>query len=142
MTVRAVLETKGYNIVTVDPAATVRAAVKLLSERRIGAVLVMTDGRIAGILSERDIVRVLGERGSAILDEKVEQVMTRRVITCRPSDTVAAIMEVMTENKFRHLPVVEESKVVGIVSIGDVVKRRVMDIEHEQEALRDYIKTA
>lgn len=142
MTVRAVLETKGYNIVTVDPAATVRAAVKLLSERRIGAVLVMTDGRIAGILSERDIVRVLGERGSAILDEKVEQVMTRRVITCRPSDTVAAIMEVMTENKFRHLPVVEESRVVGIVSIGDVVKRRVMDIEHEQEALRDYIKTA
>jgi CBS domain-containing protein len=142
MTVRAVLETKGYNIVTVDPAATVRAAVKLLSERRIGAVLVMTDGRIAGILSERDIVRVLGERGAAILDEKVEQVMTRRVITCRPSDTVAAIMEAMTDGKFRHLPVVDEGKVVGLISIGDVVKRRVMDYEHEQEALRDYIKTA
>lgn len=142
MTVRAVLETKGYTIVTVDPGATVRAAVKLLSERRIGAVLVMADGRIAGILSERDIVRVLGERGAAILDEKVEQVMTRKVITCRPSDTVAAIMETMTEGKFRHLPVVDQGKVVGVVSIGDVVKRRVMDIEHEQEALRDYIKTA
>jgi CBS domain-containing protein len=142
MTVRAVLESKGYNIVTVDPAATVRAAVKLLSERRIGAVLAMAEGRIAGILSERDIVRVLGERGAAILDEKVEQVMTRKVITCRPADTVAAIMEKMTEGKFRHLPVVDDGKVVGLVSIGDVVKRRVFDYEHEQEALRDYIKTA
>jgi CBS domain-containing protein len=142
MTVRAVLESKGYNIVTVDPAATVRAAVKLLSERRIGAVLAMAEGRIAGILSERDIVRVLGERGAAILDEKVEQVMTRKVITCRPADTVAAIMEKMTEGKFRHLPVVDDGQVVGLVSIGDVVKRRVFDYEHEQEALRDYIKTA
>jgi CBS domain-containing protein len=142
MTVRAVLESKGYNIVIVDPRATVRAAVKLLSERRIGAVLVMADGRIAGILSERDIVRVLGERGATILDEKVEEVMTRKVITCRPSDTVAAIMESMTDGKFRHLPVVDDGKVVGLVSIGDVVKRRVMDIEHEQQALRDYIKTA
>jgi CBS domain-containing protein len=142
MTVRAVLESKGYNIVTVDPSATVRAAVKLLSERRIGAVLAMADGRIAGILSERDIVRVLGERGASILDEKVEAVMTRKVITCRPADTVAAIMEKMTEGKFRHLPVVDDGKVVGLISIGDVVKRRVMDIEHEQEALRDYIKTA
>lgn len=142
MTVRAVLESKGNNIVTVAPSATVRAAVKLLSERRIGAVLVMAGAQIAGILSERDIVRVLGERGAAILDEKVEHVMTRKVITCRPADTVAAIMEKMTEGKFRHLPVVEESKVVGLISIGDVVKRRVMEYEREQEALRDYIKTA
>ena len=142
MTVRAVLKSKGNNIVTVAPSATVRAAVKLLSERRIGAVLVMAGAQIAGILSERDIVRVLGERGAAILDEKVEHVMTRKVITCRPADTVAAIMEKMTEGKFRHLPVVEESKVVGLISIGDVVKRRVMEYEREQEALRDYIKTA
>jgi CBS domain-containing protein len=142
MTVRAVLESKGNNIVTVEPTATVRAAVKLLSERRIGAVLVMAGTQMAGILSERDIVRVLGERGAAILDEKVEQVMTRKVITCRPADTVAAIMEKMTEGKFRHLPVVEESKVVGLISIGDVVKRRVMEYENEQEALRAYIKTA
>src|SRR4029077_15630086 len=106
MTVRAVLESKGHNIVTVEPTATVRAAVKLLSERRIGAVLVMAGTQIAGILSERDIVRVLGERGAAILDEKVEDVMTRKVITFRPADTVAAIMEKMTQGKFRHLPVV------------------------------------
>jgi|SRR5581483_2279317 CBS domain-containing protein len=142
MTVRAVLESKGYNIVTVEPSTTVRAAVKLLSERRIGAVLAMADGRIAGILSERDIVRVLGERGAKILDEKVEAVMTRKVVTCRPVDTVAAIMEKMTEGKFRHLPVVDDGKIVGLISIGDVVKRRVMEYEREQEALRDYIKTA
>jgi CBS domain-containing protein len=142
MTVRAVLESKGHNIVTVEPAATVRTAVQLLSERRIGAVLIMAGTRIAGILSERDVVRVLGERGAAILDENVEQVMTRKVITCRPADTVAAIMEKMTEGKFRHLPVVEDNKVVGLISIGDVVKRRVTEFEKEQEALRDYIKTA
>ena len=142
MTVRAVLESKGYNIVTVEPSTTVRAAVKLLSERRIGAVLAMADERIAGILSERDIVRVLGERGAKILDEKVEAVMTRKVVTCRPVDTVAAIMEKMTEGKFRHLPVVDDGKIVGLISIGDVVKRRVMEYEREQEALRDYIKTA
>jgi CBS domain-containing protein len=142
MTVRAVLESKGYNIVTVEPTATVRAAVKLLSERRIGAVLIMAGTQIAGILSERDVVRVLGERGAAILDEKVEQVMTRKVITCQPADTIAAIMEKMTERKFRHLPVVENSKVVGLISIGDVVKHRVAEYENEQEALRDYIKTA
>jgi CBS domain-containing protein len=142
MTVRAVLESKGHNIVTVEPTATVRAAVMLLSERRIGAVLVMAGTQIAGILSERDIVRVLGERGAAILDEKVEDVMTRKVITCRPADTVAAIMEKMTQGKFRHLPVVDDGKVVGLISIGDVVKRRVHEYEREQEALRDYIKTA
>jgi len=102
----------------------------------------MADGRIAGILSERDIVRVLGERGAKILDEKVEAVMTRKVVTCRPVDTVAAIMEKMTEGKFRHLPVVDDGKIVGLISIGDVVKRRVMEYEREQEALRDNIKTA
>jgi CBS domain-containing protein len=142
MTVRAILDSKGHHVQSVEPDAKLSAAIRLLGERKIGAVLVMNGGRIEGILSERDIVRVLGERGAAILDEKVEQVMTRRVITCRPSDTVAAIMEAMTDGKFRHLPVVDEGKVVGLISIGDVVKRRVMDIEHEQEALRDYIKTA
>jgi len=142
MTVRAILESKGRDIVTVEPGATMAAAVKLLSERRIGAVLVMAKGKIAGILSERDIVRVLGARGASVLDEKVDAVMTRKVFTCHPADTVAAIMERMTEGKFRHLPVVDEGKVVGLISIGDVVKRRVRDYEEEQEALRDYIKTA
>jgi CBS domain-containing protein len=142
MTVRAILDTKGRDVVTIQPGATVAAAVKLLTERRIGAVLVMSDERLEGVLSERDVVRVLGQRGAAALDESVHAVMTRKVVTCRSADTVAAIMEKMTEGKFRHLPVVEEGRVVGLISIGDVVKHRVMEYEKEQEALRDYIKTA
>jgi CBS domain-containing protein len=142
MTVRAILDSKGHNILSVEPEAKLSAAIKILAERRIGAVLVMDHGRMEGILSERDIVRVLGERGAAALDEPVGQVMTRKVITCRQSDTVAALMEMMTSGKFRHLPVVEGDKVVGLISIGDIVKWRVKEYETEQEALRDYIKTA
>jgi CBS domain-containing protein len=142
MTVRAILDSKGHQILNVEPTAKLSAAVKILAERRIGAVLVMNNQRLEGILSERDIVRVLGERGAAVLDEQVDAVMTRKVITCKQSDTVGAIMEMMTSGKFRHLPVVENDKVVGLISIGDIVKRRVMEYENEQEALREYIKTA
>ena len=142
MTVRSILDTKGHDILSVEPGAKLSAAVKVLSERRIGAVLVMSNGRIEGILSERDIVRVLGERGAAVLDEPVSAVMTRKVVSCRQSDTVSAIMEMMTLGKFRHLPVIEEGRVVGLISIGDIVKRRVEEFEREQEALREYIKTA
>jgi CBS domain-containing protein len=142
MTVRSILDTKGHQILSVEPGAKLSAAVKLLGERRIGAVLVMDQGRMEGILSERDIVRVLGERGAGALDEPVSAVMTKKVVSCRQSDTVSAIMEMMTTGKFRHLPVVEDGKVVGLISIGDIVKRRVQEYEHEQEALRDYIKTA
>jgi CBS domain-containing protein len=142
MTVRAILDTKGHNILSVEPDAKLAAAVKILSERRIGAVLVMSGGRIEGILSERDIVRVLGERGAPVLDEAVSTVMTRKVVSCREKDTVSSIMERMTTGKFRHLPVVEDDKVVGLISIGDVVKWRVKEFENEQEALQNYIKTA
>lgn len=142
MTVRAILNAKGHNVLSVQPDAKLSVAVKVLSERRIGAVLVMSGTRVDGILSERDIVRVLGERGASVLDEPVSAVMTRKVINCRPSDTVAGLMEVMTSGKFRHLPVMENDRLVGLVSIGDVVKLRVQEYETEQEALRDYIKTA
>ena len=142
MTVRAILDTKGHHIQSVEPDAKLSAAIKVLAERKIGAVLVMNKDRVEGILSERDIVRVLGERGAAVLDEPVSEVMTRKVISCRQSDTVSAIMEMMTLGKFRHLPVVEDSTVVGLISIGDIVKWRVKEFETEQEALRDYIKTA
>jgi CBS domain-containing protein len=142
MTVRAILNAKGHNVLSVQPDAKLSAAVKILSERRIGAVLVMSGTRVDGILSERDIVRVLGERGASALDEPVSAVMTRKVVNCRPSDTVAGLMEVMTSGKFRHLPVIENDRLVGLVSIGDVVKLRVQEYETEQEALRDYIKTA
>jgi CBS domain-containing protein len=142
MTVRAILDTKGHQIMSVPPDAAMSEAIKLLSERRIGAVLVMSQGRIEGILSERDIVRVLGERGASVLDEPVANVMTRKVVNCRPNDTVAGIMEMMTLGKFRHLPVLDGERVVGLISIGDVVKWRVREYENEQEALRTYIKTA
>jgi CBS domain-containing protein len=142
MTVRAILDTKGHNIQSVEPQAKLFAAIKILGERKIGAVLVMDAGRIDGILSERDIVRVLGERGAAVLEEPVSAVMTRKVVSCRESDTVGAIMEMMTVGKFRHLPVLEGERVVGLISIGDIVKWRVREYEMEQEALREYIKTA
>jgi CBS domain-containing protein len=142
MTVRAILDTKGHEVECIQPGAKLSAAVKTLGEKRIGAVLVTNLGRIEGILSERDIVRVLGERGAAVLEEPVSNVMTRKVVSCRQSDTVSAIMEMMTLGKFRHLPVVEDGKLAGLISIGDVVKWRVQEYEREQEALRDYIKTA
>jgi CBS domain-containing protein len=143
MTVRSILDSKGHNVESIQPGAKLSDAVKLLGEKRIGAVLVLNmGGRIEGILSERDIVRVLSERGAGALEEPVSAVMTRKVVSCQSSDTVAALMEMMTIGKFRHLPVVEDGKVVGLISIGDIVKRRVQEYENEQEALRDYIKTA
>ena len=143
MTVKEILSRKGSDVVTADPNATLSDAVHLLAARRIGAVVIAgADRRIVGILSERDIVRVLAERGAAVLEEPVSAVMTRKVISCKQTDTVSAIMEMMTLGKFRHLPVLEEDRVVGLISIGDIVKWRVREYESEQEALRDYIKTA
>jgi CBS domain-containing protein len=142
MTVRSILNTKGHQIMSVEPDATMTAAIKLLGEKKIGAVLVMNQSRLEGILSERDIVRVLSERGAGVLDEPVSSVMTRKVVTCKETDTVAELMETMTTGKFRHLPVVDNGTVVGLISIGDIVKRRVQEYETEQEALRTYIKTA
>ncbi len=142
MTVRSILDSKGHQVLSVEPDARLAAAVKILGEKKIGAVLVISQGRMEGILSERDIVRVLAERGAKALEEPVSDVMTRKVVSCRQSDTVAGIMEMMTLGKFRHLPVVEDGKVVGLISIGDIVKRRVQEYEAEQEALQNYIKTA
>ena len=143
MTVRAILSRKGRDVSTISPTANLSEAVRVLAQRRIGAVVVTgPDNRVAGILSERDIVRVLGERGPAALEENVAAVMTRKVSTCDEAETVAVLMERMTEGKFRHLPVVEQGRLVGIVSIGDVVKLRVEEIEGETNALREYIATA
>ena len=142
MTVRAILDSKGHQIISVSPNDKVSSVVQMLSQRQIGAVLVMSHHHIDGILSERDIVRVIGERGAGALDEDVSAVMTRKVIGCKPSDTVGAIMEKMTTGKFRHLPVIENENVVGLISIGDVGKFRLREFEREQEALREYIATA
>lgn len=143
MTVKAILSTKGSDVVTISPSATLADAVKLLAQRRIGAVIVSAgDMRIAGILSERDVVHTLAARGAEALNDRVEGVMTRKVSTCIETDTVSAIMETMTHGKFRHLPVVQDGRLVGVVSIGDIVKHRLHEIENEFSALRDYIATA
>lgn len=143
MTVKAILSRKGGDVVTIAPTATLAAAVKLLAERRIGAIVVTgPEDRVAGILSERDIVRTVAERGPAALEDNVAAVMTRKVATCTEADTIASLMERMTQGKFRHLPVVEQGKLVGVISIGDVVKWRVEEIEGESNALREYIATA
>src|SRR5262249_14707561 len=126
-----------------DPGATLGEVVRTLASRRIGAVVVTgADRRIVGILSERDVVRVLGEKGPSALDTPIAEVMTRKVTTCSMRDTIAELMERMTEGKFRHVPVVDDGRLAGIVSIGDVVKWRVHEIEDESAALRDYIRTA
>jgi CBS domain-containing protein len=143
MTVKAILSRKGTDVVTVEPKASLTETVKMLASKRIGAVVVIgLDRRVIGILSERDIVRAVGERGPQVLDETVDSVMTRKVVTCAENDTVAAIMERMTAGKFRHLPVVENGRLAGIISIGDVVKSRLEEIQKESEALKEYILTA
>jgi CBS domain-containing protein len=140
MIVKNILVGKRGDVVTIEPNADLTAAVKLLAERRIGAVVILgADHRVVGILSERDIVRVLAEHGPTVLNEPVGQVMTRDVKTCSEDDTVESLMGRMTAGKFRHMPVVEQGKLIGIVSIGDVVKNRVEEIEHESKSLRDYI---
>jgi CBS domain-containing protein len=143
MTVKAILSRKGSDVVTIAPTANLSEAVTLLAEKRIGAVIVTgADNRVAGILSERDIVRALGERGADALGDNIAAVMTRKVTTCVEADTVADIMERMTTGKFRHVPVVEQGRLAGVISIGDVVKFRVEEIERESDALREYIATA
>jgi len=143
MTVSIILAAKGREVVTIEPGATLKSAVALLAERRIGAVLVLgADNRIVGILSERDIVRAVAEAGAAALEQPVSQSMTRKVSTCTESETIASLMERMTAGKFRHLPVVDQGRFVGIVSIGDVVKHRLQEMERDSAAMRDYIQTA
>src|SRR6185436_6415789 len=134
MTVKTIMSRKGSNVVTIEPSATLKSAVATLAEHRIGAVIITgADRQVAGILSERDIVRALAQRGAAALEETVGQIMTRKVVTCTESDTVGNIMELMTGGKFRHLPVVERSRLVGIISIGDVVKYRLEEMEQESK---------
>jgi len=143
MNVKTILAAKGGDIVSIEPTADLSAAAKLLSTHRIGAVVIRgAGGRLAGILSERDIVRAVSEQGADALSVSVGQVMTRNVTTCGENDSIAEIMERMTAGKFRHMPVLRDGKLIGVVSIGDVVKQRVGEIEQDAEALRGYIQTA
>jgi len=143
MTVNDILLHKGSQVITIEPTATLAAAVRMLVERRVGALLVTgADHRLVGIISERDVVRKLDEKGAAVLDTPVAELMTRKVVTCDRNETIAEIMERITSGRFRHVPVVEHGRLVGIVSIGDVVKARLGELEHEQNALREYIRMA
>jgi CBS domain-containing protein len=140
MIVAQMLKGKTGGVITVAPTDHVSSAAKLLTDHRIGAVVVSTDGvTIAGILSERDIVRVLAARGADVLSAPVSDLMTTKVVTCRLNDSVNEIMAMMSQGRFRHLPVAEHGALVGIISIGDVVKARVAEIEGEAQALREYI---
>jgi CBS domain-containing protein len=142
MMVSDILSRKGRDVVTIAPAASVADAVALLAQHRIGAVVVQdeADG-IAGIISERDIVHAMAKDAKA-LAKAVSSIMTRSVVTCSERDTVDAVMAQMTHGRFRHLPVVAGGRMTGIVSIGDVVKERISEVEREAAHMRAYIATA
>jgi CBS domain-containing protein len=141
--VENILTVKGADIVKAAPGDTVHQTSKLLREMRIGAVLVSDGaGGISGIISERDIIGGLAEKGAAALEMAVEGLMTRDVHVCAPSDTVDAVMSLMTDKRIRHLPVMEDNKLAGLISIGDVVKFKIAETEEEAQALREYITTA
>jgi len=143
MTVAAILEgRKGSPPITVPRGTQVREAVALLSERKIGAVPVMDGDKVAGIMSERDVIYCLARDGAGMLDWPVEKIMTSPAITVEPSMTVLAALSLMTSRRIRHLPVLEGRKLVGVVSIGDLVKHRLDKIEAEAEAMLSYIQTA
>ena len=143
MTVARILADKGRDVFTTQPHRTLREVVELLASKGVGAVVVSDASlSVLGILSERDVVRVIAKRGASALDEPVSHYMTPKVITVTRDDTIEHVMHTMTQGRFRHLPVVEEGCLVGIISIGDVVKRHVDAIDSERQALREYIATA
>ncbi len=139
MQVENILQSKGRAVTTIAARATIAEAVELLNTHRIGAVVVMDKARVAGILSERDIVRHLGQDWAALGARPVSDVMTKDVVTTGRYATVAQVMEQMTARRIRHLPVVEAGELVGIISIGDVVKRKIEETEQEAIALKEYI---
>ncbi len=141
MIVSQMLKTKDNpGVVSVKPTDTVTDAVKLLSEKRIGTVVVSADGEtLDGILSERDIVREMGKRGITCLTEPVSVMMTSKLVTCKPSDTAIEVLEVMTNGRFRHLPVMDDGKMIGLISIGDAVKGRLAELSMEKDALEGMI---
>lgn len=140
MQVSVMLQRKGSDVVTVAPETLVGEVVKILAEHRIGAVVITRDGNVIdGVLSERDVVCSLAERGPAALDRPCHEVMTTKVVTCEPDTTVEELMTAMTERRVRHVPVVVEGRLAGVVSIGDVVKDRISGLELETQTLHDYI---
>ncbi len=142
MNVAGILKGKGANIITAKADDAISVIAGLLGEHRIGAVLVMGEGQdVQGVISERDIVRGLANSGTGCLKMKASELMTSNVISCAPSDTIDQVMSLMTDKRIRHLPVMEDGVLKGFISIGDVVKRRMDEVEQEAAAMRDYIAT-
>lgn len=140
MTVKQILDQKGRDVVTVSPSMGTADAIRFLADNKIGAVVVTgPGGKIAGILSERDIVRAMAKKGADALAAPISNIMTAKVTTCGESHSVNQVMELMTNGRFRHLPVEEDGKLIGIISIGDVVRRRIEDVEREAEEIKAYI---
>lgn len=139
MQVSVLLQTKGSEVVSVAPAATIAEVLLVLDEHRIGAVVVLDDSAIRGVLSERDVVRALARRGVGVLDDPARSLMTAQVVTCQPDTTVGELMATMTEQRIRHVPVVLHGELIGLVSIGDVVKHHIATLEQESQAIHDYI---
>ncbi|HLJ64090.1 MAG TPA: CBS domain-containing protein [Stellaceae bacterium] len=140
MNVEAILKGKGRLVRMVRPEVDLREAVALLRRHAIGALVVSRDGeRVEGIISERDIVLALADHGMALLEQRVETIMSRRITACRPDDDIADLMGLMTERRIRHLPVIDEGRLCGIVSIGDVVKSRLDEVEYEASSMRSFI---
>ncbi len=142
MHVANILKVKGTDVVTIGPDKTAAATARLLNVKGIGAVLVCdAPGKVVGVLSERDIIRGIAVNGERALEMQVRDLMTREVIACKPTDTIAEVMKMMTMRRFRHMPVIEDGELKGIISIGDVVKIRIEETEMETRVLRDYVLT-
>jgi CBS domain-containing protein len=142
MNVAAILKLKGRSVVTIASEVALLDVARLLQEKRIGCIVIEgDDGKVAGIVSERDIVRAIGQSGAKVLKEPVANYMTRAVVTAREADTIDRLMSEMTAHHFRHMPVIERGRLVGLVSIGDVVKMRIAEAEMEAAAMREYITT-
>ncbi len=140
MSVSTMLEGKPKSLITASPDDTVAKAAQLLAKHRIGAVIVCDkSGNVKGILSERDIVRDIAHDGAAILENQVSRCMTKNVLSCKREDSINSVMEIMTEKHFRHMPVTEDGKLIGVISIGDVVKCKIEQAEKDAEELMNYI---
>ena len=142
MTIAAILNDKGHGVESISSDHSVRDAIALLAERRIGALPVIDDGAVKGVFSERDVIYALAAAGASALDKRVGDVMTAPAVTVAPKDAALGALSLMTRRRIRHLPVVEEGRIVGLVSIGDVVKYRIERIEADAAAMRDYIQSA
>jgi CBS domain-containing protein len=140
MTVKSILGAKGREVITASPSSTLQDLAGTLAGKRIGAIVVAgPDGEVLGIISERDVVKAVAAAGAAALSAPVSAHMTAKVVTCSEDQTIVSVMEDMTKGRFRHMPVLREGRLIGIVSIGDIVKHRVAEMENEQRALKEYI---